>query len=559
MKNRAARMRPGPAQELLLTAALAPDVDRARQAAASWTAQIDLDTLDFGSLLLLPLLANRAEPVVDDVELRDRIAKVARFSWLRTELLSRQVAPALGQLVDAGLRPVLIKGAGLVHAHGAPARLRPMFDVDVLVGRDEVFEAARVLVAADYRSELDAALTRGDERALSFEHSAAFRHENGAEIDLHWSAMHSMRRPEVTESLLERAVPARVTDVQLQALCAEDALVVAVAHGMPWAGNTGVRWVGDVAHLLQHYDGQLDQGRIVSDARDWRMAPQMLDALEFLEEVGGFAVPPKTRRSLKGAPVPIATRLRRRAAGEEDGGPVPSGRLLRLAEAYEDDVSSSVPPGTRTGPADFARYLSRRWELPRTSAVFGEAAFVAAGRPWRTRRRLRGLLRRTPDDSLKDWPAYVLGTRLLFDGRQHDDAGDGLPHLVSNWWIPEGWGVWSRGTSSRLRLGLADSDPGDMTLIFTINGVLNERNERVEFDVVVNDHRLARIPLMLDHDIVRGTEVSVPADALRGRAGAEITFVVHDPAIPAELRINSDTRELGIALRELTLTRETSP
>jgi hypothetical protein len=550
--NRAARMRPGPTQDLLLKAALQPDADRAAEAAAEWSAQADLDTLDFGSLLLLPQLANRAEPVIDDAELDAQIAKVARFSWLRTELLSRQVAPALGSFVDAGIEPVLIKGAALVHAHGAPARLRPMFDVDVLVSREEVFEASRLLVAAGFRSELDAALTRGDEHALSFEHSAAFRHENGAEIDLHWSAMHAMRRPEVTESLRERSVPASVLGTQLRALSAEDALVVAVAHGMPWAGNSGVRWVGDAVHLLHKYD-DLDWDRIVGNARDWRMSPQLLDALDYLGEVAGIATPPGARRELSRAPVPMATRLRRRQAGEDDGGPVPSGRLLRVVEAYEDDVSSSVPPGTRTGPIDFAWYLQRRWELPSITAVPRELAFVAAGRPWRTRRALR--LRR-PDDDARNWPPYALGSELHFDGREQGQA-DGVPHLVSNWWIPEGWGVWSRGTTSRLRLGFDTAPARDMRLDFTINGPLNERREEMSFDVVVNEHRFATIPFTRAHDIVT-TGFDVPADVFAGRAGAEITFVVHDPAIPAELRINGDTRELGIALRSLTL-RTLSP
>ena len=548
-------MRPGPAQDLLLTAALHPDIATARGAAERWTAQTDLDTLDFGSLLLLPLLANRTERLVDDAELDAQIAKVARFSWLRTEMLSRQVAPALGSLVAAGIEPVLLKGAGLVHAHGAPARQRPMFDIDVLVGHDEVFAAARLLVAAGFRSELDAALTRGDEHALSFEHGALFRREDGAGIDLHWSAMHAVRRPEVTASLRERSVPATILDVQLRALSAEDALVVAVAHGMAWTGNSGVRWVADSAHLMSTYS--LDWQRVTDDARAWRMAPQMLDALDYLDEVAGLAAPDSARRELSRAPVPLAVRLRRRQGGEDDGGPVPSGRLLRLVEAYEDDVSSSVPPGTRTGVGDFARYLARRWELPSTRAVAGEAVFVVAGRPWRTRRKLRALLRRRPDDSWKDWPRYELGTQLTFDG-QADGAGDGLPHLVSNWWIPEGWGVWSRGTSSRLRLGLDDPDPGDLQLTFTINGVLTERNPRVEFDVVVNEHRLARIPLTLGQEIVHDATLRVPATALRNRPGAEITFIVHNPAIPAELRLNADTRELGIALRHLRLS-ETSP
>ena len=112
--SRAARMRPRPEQDLLLRAALLPDPAQAGEAYRQWAARVDLDRLDFGSLQLLPLLALRPDGTPGDGALGRQIGHVARFSWLRTQMLGRRVAPVVAALADAGLEPLLSKGAALV-------------------------------------------------------------------------------------------------------------------------------------------------------------------------------------------------------------------------------------------------------------------------------------------------------------------------------------------------------------------------------------------------------------------------------------------------------------
>ena len=152
--SRAARMRPRPEQDLLLRAALLPDPAQAAEAYARWTARVDLDRLDFGSLQLLPLLAQRPGGVPDDDALARQIRHVARFSWLRTQMLGRRVAPVVAAMEDAGLAPLLSKGAALVYAHGADARAAERFDtVDVLVAVAPI-GAGETIGAADAAGKL---------------------------------------------------------------------------------------------------------------------------------------------------------------------------------------------------------------------------------------------------------------------------------------------------------------------------------------------------------------------------------------------------------------------
>ena len=125
--SRAARMRPRPEQDLLLRAALLPDPGQAAEAYAQWAARVDLDKLDFGSLQLLPLLAQRPGGVPDDDALARQMRHVARFSWLRTQMLGRRVAPVVAALADAGLEPTAEQGGGA----GLRARRRRASATDV--------------------------------------------------------------------------------------------------------------------------------------------------------------------------------------------------------------------------------------------------------------------------------------------------------------------------------------------------------------------------------------------------------------------------------------------
>jgi hypothetical protein len=515
-------MRPARLQDLQLRAALHPDADVAARAAREWSAEVDLDTLDFASLTLLPLLGERELPV--EPALSEQITKVARMSWLRTESLARQVAPAIAALKSDGIEPILMKGAALVYAFDVPARLRPMFDIDVLIAPHEIPRAVEVLNREGFSARDQNALLRSDPRLLSLKHGTPFINEHEAEIDLHWSALQTVRRPELGAQLRERAIPATIAGAECSALGLEDLLVVTIAHAADRWRDMRERWVGDCVQLIRARD--LDWDLVAGRARAWRLSSQVRDALEYLDEVAGIAAPPAARRELARAQTPFAIRARR---------PV-STRATRTLEDYEFEIADQVPFGARTGPADFGRYLVRRWGLAGLKELPGELAFVAAGRPWRSRRKLRA-----PRDRAAS--AYKLGERLDFGG---DDPA--TRYLGCGWWFPEDFGIWSRGEFSKIRLGAELT--GDAELTLGIYSVLNQQRPSIRLDVVVNEFRLARIQLTSAAEV---HVIKVPAEALGGRETIELSFVVKSSVIPAELGTAPDQREIGIGLSELTL------
>ena len=312
---------------------------------------------------------------------------MARFSWLRTQMLGRRVAPVVAALADAGLEPLLSKGAALVYAHGIDARLRPMFDIDVSVAPHHADRAVAVLNAHGYHCTLQDALTDHRTAVVRDVHSFGFSGSDGAEIDLHWHLLHQGRSVALSEAFRAAAVHAEIAGVSCRATSLEDTLVVAVAHGTSWARNAAVRWVGDVALLLRDHGAELDWDAIVERCRQARLSRAMLDGLDYVADVSGLEAPAAARRGLERAPVPLAVRLRRRRADDPggDGGARPPGRLGGLIDAYENDIQGNVTPGAGTGPADGLRFLARRWALPSVRAVPAHAAWVALGRPDRLR------------------------------------------------------------------------------------------------------------------------------------------------------------------------------
>jgi hypothetical protein len=539
-------MRPSRLQDLLLRAALHPDHDEAARAAAEWTASVDLDTLDYSSLLVLPLLSERPQSLITDERLADQIGKVARMSWLKTETLSRQCEPALAALIEGGFEPVLIKGAALVHAHGVPARQRPMFDIDVLIARADAGAAAAVLSRAGYVGRDERALISGNPRLLGLKHGEDLRHENGAAIDLHWSALATIHKPELAQSLMASAVPTQFMSLELRALRAEDLFSVTIAHAADSWRAARDRWVGDCVQLLRGRGDDFDWDVVTQRAREWRHSRQTLDALDYLKDVAGVEAPAGARRELSRARVPLAVRKRRQRRDGPGGEPRPNGRLSRVFEDYEVGISDHIEFGAATGPSDFAGYLARRWGLASARQVPAELAFVAAGRPWRTRRALRGIFRR--DARANDGaPSYELGEWVRFGGDEPADQ-----YLSSGWWFPEDFGTWSRGRAARVSLSLESAIEGDAELSFGIRGLLDQDRSSASVDVVVNEFRLARIELDAEHP-AQSHVVRVPAEVLAGRSAVEIVFVADSSAVPAEIGIAPDPREIGFALNELRL------
>lgn len=542
-------VRPSAAQDRLLRAAFHPDLSVAKAAAREWEAGVDLDTLDFTSVQMLPTLANRAQELQMSPKLAAQITNVSQVTWLRTESHARSIAPAIDDFREAGCDPVLMKGAALVFGHGASARLRPMFDIDVLVDPTRTSDAAKLLVARGFAARDVAGLIGGEQRLLALKHGEEFARGDGISLDLHWSALRTMRRPEIASTLREHAVDTEIAGAKCRALGRSDLLVVTIAHAADPFRTLRERWVGDCVLLVRGSDSEIDWDLVAARGREWRVSRQIVEAFDYLADVAQVELPAPTRRNLLKNPVPVAVRARRFRKQLPDGTPAFSGTVVRSLEEYEMEIGDVAPIGGKTGPTDFLDFMVRRRGLSRRRELPGDLAFAVAGRPWRVRRKLRSLVGLAPSEKTTDtWPVYEFGDEARFGGS--DPRSE---YLSSGWWFPEDFGTWSRGETSRLRFGLAEpiDAPAEMTV--GVRAPLSPQHPSVAIDIVVNQFRLARLKLDLETPAASHS-FEIPPEALAKTLGVEVDFVIDKTCVPAELGLAPDLREIGFGLGEFKVT-----
>ncbi|MES1193936.1 MAG: hypothetical protein ABUM26_06385, partial [Solirubrobacterales bacterium] len=185
---------------------------------------------------------------------------------------------------------------------------------------------------------------------------------------------------------------------------------------------------------------------------------------------------------------------------------------------------------------------------------------VALGRPDRLRpeRLVRsgaaaGSLRGQTPQRKCNSGVYPLGGELRFAL-----GGEGHRFLGAGWWFPEPHGVWSRSGRATVVLPLAAVSAPDesLWLDLLIHAPLGPGRPSAAVRVVVNDRSVARATLTGPGGIGHELRARVPAAALRGRTVAEVALIVDRTMAPADARLNTDVRQLGIGLVALRLGTE---
>ena len=144
---------PSASNTLLLTAALHPDPDKARQGWRGWEELQRFEAVNWAEMRVFPVVARRLPQLGVDSPLLPRLAGVRRFLWTKARMLHRAVTPLLQSLRAAGITPYLTKGAARIALDPAEAVERYSHDVDVLVRPDEWEIAVDLVLAAGLTPE----------------------------------------------------------------------------------------------------------------------------------------------------------------------------------------------------------------------------------------------------------------------------------------------------------------------------------------------------------------------------------------------------------------------
>jgi Uncharacterised nucleotidyltransferase len=227
----------------------------------------------------------RAQPWADRL-LRE--LRTAAVFYERREAVLRGALDALGTaVVDA----LILKGAALAYTVYSAPYLRPRVDIDLLIAREDVERAERVLAADGWVRDIES----DKELAAAQRHytkSLGLRAE-AEHLDLHWRVVNPVAFAHALtfEELRPRAIPIPALGPVARTLCIGDALVLAClhlsAHHLDNSAGDGATvplvWLFDIHLLIGRLDA-IERQRFVAGATRRNVAAACRRALELTNQ-----------------------------------------------------------------------------------------------------------------------------------------------------------------------------------------------------------------------------------------------------------------------------------
>ncbi len=252
-----------------------------------------------------PLLYHRLRAQGVDARLPQEMIRPYKDSYLGTAARNLQGYRDLRDLASsfqaADIPVIVLKGAFLTEVVYRNPGMRPMADMDLLVPRQHLETAARLLTAggfhADHPLPTDIIVQAVHHLPISAKSRAA------RAVEIHWSLTppHHPYSVEVGE-FWQRAIPATLAELPLHALAPEDLLLHLCMHlAYMHEFACGLRPFCDVAATLDHYGDQLDWTAIVERAIRWRWRRGVYLTLYLAAEWLGAAVPASALLALRPA------------------------------------------------------------------------------------------------------------------------------------------------------------------------------------------------------------------------------------------------------------------
>ncbi len=268
---------PNATQLRLLRLVLSPSLDR--DALAAWTASVDLQTLDAGSVRLLPSLYLRLNEAGIDHPWLPIMRGWYRRSLYRNRLIIHRGLDLVRVLESRGVRTLLLKGCPLIVLYYKDPGTRPMGDFDLLVAESLSRREIEAILAENCRATLR-------NRNL---HADTYLDADGFEYDLHWYLVPELAIPGQAQALWSSAIDVTIEGRRFSTLSAEAHLFHAIIHGMRVSDTPPMRWIVDVITIERRAAESghpIDWLAIAERAERWAIAAPVARGLEFLLDSG---------------------------------------------------------------------------------------------------------------------------------------------------------------------------------------------------------------------------------------------------------------------------------
>lgn len=373
--NRSARhgfFWPTPRERALLEITLGP----AEKAAERWQAlqPLDVATLEFGSLPVLPVLYERLRDVAPEEPQLARLLGTYRSVWYRNQLLLDRLSVLLPLLRErAHTEPLLVGGMSSVLRWYPRLGLRPVPQLELIVERDAAEDAVRVAGYAGWRAtHVAPVFTR-------------LRDKSGRVLFVHHGAPRVVAGGLAEEGLTrlrERAVELTNAVGMPIVLGSADEALFLCAFGARTKIPRSYQWLIDIYSLLG--SGDIRVAEVVERARLFHLVEQLRASLLYLAEFCELPIVIDLLVELNRERTSRRERLAFRLAGASGSRVAPLAQAIALhLQATADEPLPRVftrLPGTFqeswgvTGPlAAYALALKKTGRLVRPAIQAGSA------------------------------------------------------------------------------------------------------------------------------------------------------------------------------------------
>ncbi|MGH3141961.1 MAG: nucleotidyltransferase family protein [Gaiellales bacterium] len=378
--GRAGSFWPSRRQELLLRAALLQD-ERGEKAWEMLRPHLDIERLETGSTVLLPLLYERLREQERDEPFLPRLRGVYRYVWYRNQLAIRTLLGMLTALRPAAIDSMVFGGAALITRYYRRLGVRPLDEAALLVRRSQLRDVTNLLTAAGW-----SIAGGGSGRHHRLQPAEARDGSTGA---LHW------RLPvefEPVDSLASEddvwrdAGTVEVRGTPTLMLDPTDELLLTCVRGARSGSASNVQWVADAITILHVSEPEIDWETLTAKAVARRRFIPLLEALDYLAETLDAPIPQSVLDGLRTTSATRRERVAHRISGR-------GGRLLgNLPATVGAHIVASQDDNVLRVALTLPDFLRREWgverlsQLPTAAARRGIAAVSSVRAHRRTRR-----------------------------------------------------------------------------------------------------------------------------------------------------------------------------
>ncbi len=286
-----------------------------------------------------------------------RLKGLYRMSWYENHVLFDKVRPIVAHLEETGIRTLLLKGVPLVLTYYRNPAVRPMADIDIIVGPAQVRQSIAAIEASGWQRNQSAS-----DDDLKYRHSMQFTNRKGLEFDVHWHFLFEACNDEADAFFWSSAVPLDFGGVRTLQLDPTAMLVHVILHGIRWNADPPTRWIPDALSILRRDTCGIDWDRVIAFAASQRLTYRLRLGLRFLADRHQASIPPSVLTRLQATRVSVLERIENTVV-LRDHERIYANPLGKQWVIFVDYCRWTTAAGPIAFAAGLSHYVRYRWRL----------------------------------------------------------------------------------------------------------------------------------------------------------------------------------------------------